>query len=203
MTQTVLPQLQAIEADLVSQESQLSDQLEALREKLKGIRAVIPMFSGASGTVEAATEAATEAASLLEEPLEEDSETDGSSAKREPLKAKSKASTQAKTKKTDQKKTADKKTADKKTDGRAADWQKYTRPGVKNQSIPDAVKLILATQPNKEFKIAEVMAALFVEDIPKAQYLKARNRVSNVLSGGVRAGDWHRGARSTYRMSAA
>lgn len=90
-----------------------------------------------------------------------------------------------------------------KTDGRAASWQKYTRPGVKNESIPNAVRLILETQPEKDFKIAEVMAALFQEDMPKAQYLKARNRISNVLSGGVRAGDWHRGERSTYCLSAA
>ena len=95
------------------------------------------------------------------------------------------------------------KASSKKPDGRAADWQKYARPGVKNQSIPDAVKLVLATQPEKDFKIAEVMEALFQEKMPKAQYLKARNRVSNVLSGGVRAGDWQRGERSTYRMGAA
>ncbi len=84
----------------------------------------------------------------------------------------------------------------KKKDGRAASWQKYTRPGVKNESIPDAVRLILETQPEKDFKIVEVMDALFQEDMPKSQYLKARNRISNVLSGGVRAGDWHRGDRT-------
>lgn len=90
----------------------------------------------------------------------------------------------------------------KKTDGRVASWQKYTRPGVKNESIPDAVRLILETQPEKDFKIAEVMDALFKEGMPKSQYLKARNRVSNVLSGGVRSGDWHRGDKSTYRLKA-
>ena len=94
-------------------------------------------------------------------------------------------------------------TSKKKADGRTASWQKYTRPGVKNESIPDAVKLILETQPKKDFKIAEVMDALFQEGMPKAQYLKARNRISNVLSGGVRAGDWHRGERSTYRLTTA
>lgn len=100
-------------------------------------------------------------------------------------------------------KTAAKKTAAKKTDGRAASWQKYTRPGVKNESIPDAVQVILETQPKNEFKIADVMQALFKEDMPRAQYLKARNRISNVLSGGVRAGDWYKGDRGTYRMTEA
>ncbi|MEL7223986.1 MAG: hypothetical protein AAF810_08000 [Cyanobacteria bacterium P01_D01_bin.36] len=65
------------------------------------------------------------------------------------------------------------------------------------------MKLILETQPENEFKIADVMTALFKEGMPKSQYLKARNRISNVLSGGVRAGDWHKGARGTYRMTAA
>ncbi|MGD1863143.1 MAG: hypothetical protein ACFB0D_01180 [Phormidesmis sp.] len=90
-----------------------------------------------------------------------------------------------------------------KKDGRTASWQKYTRPGVKNESIPDAVRLILETQPENEFKIADVMTALFKEDMPKNQYWKARKRISNVLAGGVRAGDWFKGARGTYRMTAA
>jgi hypothetical protein len=183
MSQTVLPQLEIIEADLVSQESELSAQLEALREKLNGVRAVIPLFSGVSGSVSApkAPSAAKSSTNPVKQPT---------SAKRGPKPTATKVS-----------KTAQKKTSAKKLDGRAADWQKYTRPGVRNQSIPDAVKLILETQPNKEFKIAEVMQALFVDNIPKGQYLKARNRISNVLSGGVRVGDWHRGDRSTYRLS--
>jgi hypothetical protein len=182
MSQTVLPQLEVIEADLASQESQLSAQLEELREKLNGVRAVIPLFSGASGGVSVSAQKA--AAVPITNPVKQ-----SASAKRGPKPATTKSG------KVVQKK------ATKKLDGRAADWQKYTRPGVKNQSIPDAVKLILETQPNKEFKIAEVMQALFVDNIPKGQYLKARNRISNVLSGGVRVGDWHRGDRSTYRLS--
>jgi hypothetical protein len=102
-----------------------------------------------------------------------------------------------------QKKTPAKTASAKKTDGRTTSWQKYTRPGVKNESIPDAVKLILSTQPENDFKIVDVMSALFTEEMPKSQYLKARNRISNVLSGGVRAGDWYKGERGTYRMTAA
>ncbi len=209
MNQSVLPQLRSVEAELASQESQLTELLASVREQLSGIRAVIPMFSG---TADSASELATAEKLLTADELEADApavkvpEAEGNP---EPTKAKAAASKKAvHKKKTTQKKATTKKAAAKtgtakKTDGRAADWQKYTRPGVKNQSILDAVKLVLATQPEKEFKIAEVMAALFKEDMPKAQYLKARNRISNLLSGGVRAGDWHRGERSTYRMTAA
>lgn len=181
MSTTVLPQLREIESELAAQEESLSAQLQEINDKLSGIRAVLPMFDE-DGESTAAVSAAKTSETATKE------------------KKATAASTSSKTKKTSTKaKTSGIKS--KKKDGRAADWQKYTRPGVKNQSIPEAVKLILSTQPDKEFKIAEVMESLF-KDMPKAQYLKARNRVSNVLSGGVRAGDWYRGERSTYRMNA-
>jgi hypothetical protein len=237
MSTTVLPQLQTIEAELVSQIDQLEAQLASVHEKLTGIRAVMPMFATMAGAA-AAEPVAAEAlppAPAVEEPAVEEP------AVEEPVVAEAPAPTkETTTKKTAQKKAAtpkkaaaQKKTPEKKAaakaapakaapakavpaksapaktasakkvDGRAASWQKYTRPGVKNESIPDAVKLILATQPENDFKIADVMTALFKEEMPKSQYLKARNRISNVLSGGVRAGDWYKGERGTYRMTAA
>lgn len=189
MTTNVLPQLQAVEADLAAQEESISVQLKELREQLNGLRAVMPMFGGAAiSNVEEPAPTTVESKSSLLTP--KDQPIEAQSIEEQPaLKAKAKRK-QATPKK-------------KKTDGRTASWQKYTRPGVKSESIPDAVRLILETQPEKGFKIVEVMDALFQEDMPKAQYLKARNRISNVLSGGVRAGDWHRGERSTYRLSIA
>jgi hypothetical protein len=191
MSTSVLPQLQKVEAELASQESQLNAHLEEIREKLNGIRAVMPMFSGTS----------TAAATVVEEEaLPEVEETPAAKVvAKKSTKAEPKAT---KVKATKAKKATPKASSAKKVDGRAADWQKYTRPGVKNQSMPDAVRLILETQSEKNFTIAEVMDALFKETMPKAQHLKARNRISNVLSGGVRAGDWYKGARGTYRMSA-
>ena len=59
-------------------------------------------------------------------------------------KSKATASKKASSKKAVSKKAPAQKTTAKK-DGRTASWQKYTRPGVKNESIPDAVRLILAT----------------------------------------------------------
>lgn len=195
MTTTVLPQLQEIESELAAQEESISAQLAAVQAKLSGIRAVLPMFDQVSSA-----SVGDDAVDDLSITTTLPEEADAASSEQEPdtLSSSAKASRTA-TKKAGTKGKR-KQTTSKKKDGRAADWQKYTRPGVKNQSIPDAVKLVLATQPDKGFKIAEVMDALFKEEMPKAQYLKARNRVSNVLSGGVRAGDWHRGDRSTYRV---
>jgi hypothetical protein len=210
MSTTVLPQLQTIEAELASQIAQLEAQLASVREQLTGIRTVLPMFAKT-----AAEPVATEAlppAPAVEEPVVAEAPASAKTKETKPKKTaqkKAAAPKKAAAQKKPSAKTvpaetvAAKKTSAKKTDGRTATWQKYTRPGVKNESIPDAVKLILATQPENDFKIVDVMSALFKEDMPKAQYLKARNRISNVLSGGVRAGDWYKGERGTYRMKAA
>ncbi|MEM6451476.1 MAG: hypothetical protein AAF703_14315 [Cyanobacteria bacterium P01_D01_bin.105] len=185
MSTTALPKLEELISDLDRQEEEVSNQLEAVRAKLEAVRAVLPLFDESAETTSVKTTS-----------VKTKSKT---STAKSTAKTTSKASSSSTKAKATNKATKGK---SKKKDGRAASWQKYTRPGVKNQSIPDAVKLILSTQPDKEFKIAEVMAALFKDNMPKTQYLKARNRVSNVLSGGVRAGDWYRGGRSTYRMSA-
>ncbi|NJM98759.1 MAG: hypothetical protein HC800_17815 [Phormidesmis sp. RL_2_1] len=212
MSTTVLPQLQAIEAELVSQKEQLEAQLASVHEKLTGIRTVLPMFAQTTDAAAAEPVAAEPLppSPAVEEPaVEEPVVAEAPAPTKETTRKKTvqkKAATPKKAaaqNKTPEKKAPAKAASAKKVDGRAASWQKYTRPGVKNESIPDAVKLILATQPKNEFKIADVMTALFEEEMPKSQYLKARNRISNVLSGGVRAGDWYKGERGTYRMTAA
>lgn len=207
MSTTVLPQLREIEADLSAQEEALSAELQELREKLNGIRAVLPMFDGTTGelSVPAQTEPADEISESeeVDDSDEEDSfEPEALSAETASVEAEPEEEPEEEPESKPARKTKRKSSTSKKKDGRTASWQKYTRPGVRNESIPDAVKLILETQPDKEFKIAEVMEALFLDDMPKTQYLKARNRISNVLSGGVRAGDWYRGGRSTYRLTA-
>ena len=209
MSITALPQLEEIASALAVQEEDLTAQLKAVQAKLSGIRTVLSMFEG-EATTAAVTTASITAAAASKEAVAVEAETHMSELPKKTATAANKKSAPKKTtaKKTATKKTAtkaksSKATAAKKSDGRTADWQKYARPGVKNQSIPDAVKLVLATQPEKDFSTAEVMEALFKENMPKALYLKARHRVSNVLSGGARAGDWHRGERSSYRMKAA
>ena len=220
MSITALPQLEEIASALAVQEEDLTAQLKAVQAKLSGIRTVLSMFEGEATTAAAAPTISKTAAAASEEAVAVEAETHVSALPKKTATAATKKSAtkkttakKAATKKTTAKKTATKKTATKaksskataakKSDGRTADWQKYARPGVKNQSIPDAVKLVLATQPEKDFSTAEVMEALFKENMPKALYLKARHRVSNVLSGDARAGDWHRGERSSYRMNAA
>ncbi|MGB3786753.1 MAG: hypothetical protein WA949_01995 [Phormidesmis sp.] len=189
MSETVLPQLQAVISDLEAEESNLTAQLTAIQTRKDAVLSVMEMFDGSStdsSTKESSTADMTpveESEPPAEAPPEED---------KKPSTEKKPAATTAKTKT---------KTKAKKKDGRTADWQKYTLPGVGDQPMPEAVKLILATKPKEDFKIAEVMSGLFKEDMPKNQYLKARNRISNILSGGVRDGEWFKGARGAYRLT--
>lgn len=189
MTQTVLPQLKEIASDLVAQEETLVAQLEEVREKLNGVRAVLPLFGEDAG--EEATAASKPAAKTKAAAKASSAAATKTATKTKAAAAKAPAE-EKKTKKT---------RGAKKKDGRTASWQKYTRPGVKEKTVPEAVRLVLETQPDKSFKIAEVMDSLFKEGMPKQQYLKARNRISNILSGGVRDGEWYKGERGTYGLT--
>lgn len=186
MSQNVLSQLQEVIKDLESQETALSIQLTDVQAKLKGIRAVLPMFG--------------ETASVLSG-VSSSAEVPAATEKKEAAKKSSTTKTKAlKKAKPAAKATRKEKTASKKKDGRAAAWQKYALPGVSDRPLPKSVQMILATQPERDFRIAEVMSALFKENMPKDQYIKARNRISNILSGGVRDGEWFKGDRGAYRL---
>jgi len=198
MTQTVLPQLKEIASDLVAQEESLMSQLEEVREKLNGVRAVLPLFGeDANGEVTIDVEAATQTKVATKTKTAAASKAASKTAAK---KATTKAKAAEPKAQTEEKKTRKTK-ATKKKDGRTASWQKYTRPGVKEKTVPEAVRLVLETQPDKSFKIAEVMDSLFKEGMPKQQYLKARNRISNILAGGVRDGEWYKGERGTYGLT--
>ena len=205
MKDTILPQLQTIETELASQEADLSAQLDEIKAKLKGVRAVLPMFSeNAEGSTDALANGFADVDTEVFETVQSDESSDAESSEEadetpEPMmEAESEAAPPEK-----EERQTRKKTTRKKKDGRLASWQKYVRSGVEQQPMPEAVTLILQTQPEKSFKIAEVMEALFEDSIPKSQYLKARNRISNILSAGARKGEWNRGKGSTYSMSKA
>ncbi len=186
MTATVLPQLEEIISDITAQEASIEAQLAEVQAKLKAVRAVLPLFDGSSPESEASAPTAPAKTSAKATATKSTAKAKAT----KPAATKPKAEKKAKT------------TTKAKKDGRTASWQKYTREGVGDQPMPEAVRLILATQPDKDFKIAEVMSSLFSDEMPKNQYLKARNRVSNILSGGVRSGDWYKGERGAYRLTA-
>ena len=194
---TAIPtQLEGVLSDLAEQEAAVSSQLAEIQAKQEAIKEVMALFGGSSA---APAKAASASKKTAKAPAKAKASAKAKTASKTKAKT-TKAATKTKTVKTPK---ATQKGTRKKKDGRAASWQKYALPGVNKKPMPESVQLILETQPDKDFKIAEVMSALFKEDMPKSQYLKARNRISNILSGGVRNGEWFKGERGAYRLTAA
>lgn len=94
------------------------------------------------------------------------------------------------------------KKASRRTSGKQPGWRRYTVAELKKLPMSEAVKDILASAPDTDFKIAGIMSKIFKDNMPKKHFLQARNRISNILSEGVRNGSWHKGERSTYRHNA-
>ncbi len=231
MSTSVLPQLLEVDSELLAQTSTLEAQLNELREKRKGIQTVIAMFeSGAAPEIadiakvtevapsEKATEKAPEktiekaAAAAPSKTTKATKTAAKATAKRKtkvtkgtkvkatrgrPAKAKAAEPAEVETATPD--KDTDKATA--KRSGRTANWQRYVQENYRKAPLPDVIVGVLQAQPGSVFKIADVMTAVFKEDMPKNYFLKARNRVSNILSAGARNGDWYRGRGGTYSVS--
>ena len=230
MSTSVLPQLLEVDSELSAQASTLEAQLKQLQEKRKGIRTVIAMFESGSAPEIADIPEIVESAPAevpAEAPSEESIEAPAEASVASQT-TKTKAATKRKTKATKAKTTAktpkakakrgrpatakaavsadlsEAKPAAKATakqSGRSANWHRYVQESYRQAPLPDVVVGVLQAQPGNVFKIADVMSAVFTEDMPKNYFLKARNRVSNILSAGARSGEWYRGRGGTYSVS--
>lgn len=193
MSDPVLSQLVSVEDDLAQQAELLETKLTQLREQRQGLQTVIDMFQG-SGSKPPAT--ATKRKAPGRKPAAKTTK-----AKTTQTKA-SKTKTAAKSKTAAAKTKPSKKTGRlKKKDGRAANWQKYVQSTYRDAALPEAVSSVLRAQPSEIFTIADVMSSIFKEDMPRTSFLKARNRISNILSAGARDGTWYRGRNGRYSQS--
>ncbi|MEL6137353.1 MAG: hypothetical protein AAFR42_08095 [Cyanobacteria bacterium J06628_6] len=204
MAAIAIDQLTQAAATLAEQEAALNAQLATIQEQRQGIQTVIAMFSDTDSDVAPATDAeeseepeidvspAEEASSVAATPDDDTPEEEEAPVAKAP-----KPKRRGRPKKSVAKSST--KTKLSKRGGRSAEWQTYIRDEYSDVPLPDVVAKILKTSPKKVFKIAAVMEALFpADEMPKADFLKARNRVSNILSAGARSGDWHRGRGGTY-----
>ncbi|MEL7355934.1 MAG: hypothetical protein AAFN40_05180 [Cyanobacteria bacterium J06560_6] len=192
MSDPVLSQLVSVESDLSEQVEQIESQLSQLQAQRQSLLTVIDLFQVDGESAVA-------------------NKDDSSPAQPSPDKApaaRSKTKTQAKTKKkpatkraSSGRKTTASTSGRKKKDGRAAAWQKHVKPEYRDLALPESVSSVLRSQPSEIFKIADVMSSIFKEDVPRTSYLKARNRISNILSAGARDGTWYRGSNGRYSQS--
>lgn len=211
MATNVLDQLKEVESQLASQIEALSDQLSATEKQREGLKTVIDMFQSTGSTngvaanvteiLTSAVASVTESAPEAEAPAKKPGKKRG---RKPSAKTAAKAKATPKAKATSKAKAApvEKATTSRKPrGGKSPNWQRYVQEPFRKTPLPDVVANILKAQPDEAFKIAEVMEAIFKSDMPKATFLKARNRVSNILSAGARTGEWHRGRGGKYSMS--
>ncbi len=224
MSTSVLPQLIAVDSELSEQANTLAAQLNELQEKRKGIQTVIAMFeSGVTpeGMDFTAVASVPGPADTSETKSQTAAETPAKATKTTTKRKTAKAATKTETapkataKATKAKATRgrpakakattstakENKSAPAKRSGRTANWQRYVQESYRKAPLPDVIVGVLQAQPTNIFKIADVMNVVFKEDMPKTHFLKARNRISNILSAGARDGVWYRGRGGTYSMS--
>ena len=203
MADPVLSQLVTVESDLTGQIEQLEAQLNQLQTKRKELLSVIDMFNNDAIGKDASDQGGSEQPPPDESQTASDEETadlaETKSAKTEATSTATKST--ARSKPGRKPKSVGSLTRKKKKDGRAAVWQKYVQTQYKNLALPEAVSSVIRSQPSEIFKIVDIMSSIFKESMPKTYYLKARNRISNILSAGARDGTWYRGRNGRYSQS--
>ncbi len=203
-----LSKLLEAESLLSTQAAELEAQLQAMQETRKSLQTVIDMFStkAAAGAaldeidIPTATTAPTRTPSKRRVPSSietaiEDDEADapsGKSAKAEKPRRGRKAKSAAPK-------------ASKPTRGRAPQkgqaWQNYVREKFRDTSLPQAVSSVMESQPKKVFSTSEVINTVFESEMPREVRGQAQNRVSNILSTGLKTNKWHRGKAGHYSLS--
>ncbi|HEY9845946.1 MAG TPA: hypothetical protein V6D03_07080 [Candidatus Caenarcaniphilales bacterium] len=85
--------------------------------------------------------------------------------------------------------------------GRAKGWQHYLLPEFAKLSLPEAASVVLQGQGDEVFDVSTILDALFVDDMPQAARSEARNRITNVLSIGLKQNKWYRAKKGQYSLS--
>ncbi|NJL38151.1 MAG: hypothetical protein HC899_16470 [Leptolyngbyaceae cyanobacterium SM1_4_3] len=197
-TDPTLVKLLEAESDLAAQAITLTSQMEALKEKRRSLQTVIGLFSSTGTATDLLENSETNGevestASVEDSSFESEEPLDESDAE---LPSKSGSSA-------DRGRKSSKAAQTEKSTGRDTAWRRYMRKEFAKTSLPEAVAYILHQQPNKVFEVPTIVDALFIEATPKDARNDARNRVSNVLSIGLKNNKWYRGKKGQYSLSQA
>ncbi len=210
-----------VDAELATQEALLNAQLQSIQEKRLSLKTVVDLFAPTTDTT-----TATPIATLEQTPVAE-AEAEVTEKQVEPT-AQNEATPELDTSKIDttvdvetlavpdtqklqakknsspaSKKQSAKSLPKKKTSEELETWQQYLRDEFSNATLATAVSEVMQRQPEQVLEIAAIVDAIFVDAIPSQVRSKARERVSNVLSVGVKKQKWYRGEAGSYSMSKA
>ena len=221
---TTLTKLIEVDSELAVQEAGLLSQLESAQEKRRSLRTVISLFTEADTqssvpTGKTAQESPAESAKELAvaedlaapaldistdistELATDELETDAA------LNTQSNEATNGARKKalpikTNKGKSA-KATQSNKTNKKISGWQDYVREEFSNESLSEAVSSVLHRQADAVWEIPAIINIIFMDELPQEVGNRARRRVTNILSEGVRKKEWYRGQLGYYSMSKA
>jgi hypothetical protein len=191
-----------VDSSLAAQEATLRSQLEAVQEKRKSLESVIGIFSSTTA-VKTAAKVESAPSQAVSASSKKSKTTPAKSAKQSTTQAKSakstKKTTQSAPKSTTQ--SAAKSTKSARSPETDQNWQRYVRQEFEAASLPEAVTNVLQSKPNGILGIPDIMDTIFLDQMPKDVRNKASNRISNILSTGLKANKWYRGKTGHYSVS--
>lgn len=184
----ILSTLAEADAALAAQEAELTTQLADVQEKRLSLKSVMDLFTAtdAPAAPTASTIASPEIAPPPKAPAEEPAKRGRRGAKAADAPAKGGRGAKA--------------TAPGKLQT-SENWQDYLQPQFRQTSLPAAIASVMQQQPDRLFGMVELIAAIFDADLPKPVRNKARDRILNILSLGVKDGQWYRGRKGQYSVS--
>jgi hypothetical protein len=193
-----LSKLLEVDSDLATQETRLATQLEALQQKRKGLQTVIGIFAPDSeievtNTVPAETANRNGAiAESVKKPVAEAAKT---------IEVKSRTGQKPPSAASNTKKKA----AQTRTKGsrKTENWQQYMKKEFSQASLPEAVSSVLQSHSEEALETPTIVNAIFTDKMPLELRNQARDRISNVLSVGLKDNKWYRGKKGCYSASKA
>jgi hypothetical protein len=194
-------QLLEVDAELATQELQLNAQLQSIQEKRLSLKTVVDLFTPTDTTTAtpiatpAQTPVAEAEAEVSEDQVEPTAEDEVTPELDQP-KTDTTADTPAvpdtekrqakKNSSPASKKQSAKTVPTKKTSEELETWQQYLREEFSNATLATAVSEVMQQHSGQVLEIAAIVDAILVDEIPPQVRSKARERVSNVLSVGVK-----------------
>lgn len=216
------------DADLAQQEVQITAQLEAVRTKRKSLEVVLHMFDPSTDEASPAPISPAVLKEVLAETIEPESQIPTEEPARQVGRRRETATTTTSKPKTTKAKAPkatkpakEPKAKVTKPSGRGKrseqstpaptpakspaptsnNWQDYVRQEFRHQSLPQAVLTVLQQKSDGVVEVTSIMDTIFMDSIPKEARLNARDRLSNVLSVGLKNNKWYRGKTGLYSLS--